>query len=122
MFFLASPYLRITAKSKKVLDKLPIMGHNNIMKKFLIPLLCLSSGTVLASESNCDYKTVVNTDFQGTITSSKNYNKTTYPHVEDTRKCIIKLDVKINNGCPFWLQYFIFLIIALFFSNSVLKI
>ena len=74
------------------------MGHNNIMKKFLIPLLCLSSGTVLASESNCDYKTVVNTDFQGTITSSKNYNKTTYPHVEDTRKCIIKLDVKINKA------------------------
>ena len=68
------------------------------MKKFLIPLLCLSSGTVLASESNCDYKTVVNTDFQGTITSSKNYNKTTYPHVEDTRKCIIKLDVKINEA------------------------
>ena len=68
------------------------------MKKFLVPLLCLSSGTVLASESNCDYKTNVNTDFQGTISSSKNYNKTTYPHVEDTRKCIIKLDVKINEA------------------------
>tara|TARA_Y100000994_G_C15481547_1_gene355519 strand:+ start:35 stop:604 length:570 start_codon:yes stop_codon:yes gene_type:complete len=68
------------------------------VKKFLVPLLCLSSGTVLASESNCDYKTNVNTDFQGTISSSKNYNKTTYPHVEDTRKCIIKLDVKINEA------------------------
>ena len=68
------------------------------MKKFLVPLLCLSSGTVLASESNCNYKTNVNTDFQGTISSSKNYNKTTYPHVEDTRKCIIKLDVRINKA------------------------
>ena len=68
------------------------------MKKFLVPLFCLSSGVVLASESNCDYKTNVNTDFQGTITSSKNYNKSTYPHVEDTRKCIIKLDVKINKS------------------------
>ena len=68
------------------------------MKKFLVPLFCLSSGAVLASESNCDYKTNVNTDFQGTITSSKNYNKSTYPHVEDTRKCIIKLDVKINKS------------------------
>ena len=68
------------------------------MKKFLVPLLCLSSGAVLASESNCDYKTNVNTDFQGTISSSKNYNKTTYPHVEDTRKCIIKLDVKIKHS------------------------
>ena len=71
------------------------------MKKFLVPLFCLSSGAVLASESNCDYKTNVNTDFQGTITSSKNYNKSTYPHVEDTRKCIVKLDVKINKS---WYQ------------------
>ena len=68
------------------------------MKKFLVPLLCISSGAVLASESNCNYKTNVNTDFQGTISSSKNYNKTTYPHVEDTRKCIIKLDVRINKA------------------------
>ena len=68
------------------------------MKKFLVPLFCLSSGAVLASESNCDYKTNVNTDFQGTITSSKNYNKSTYPHVEDTRKCIVKLDVKISKS------------------------
>ena len=74
------------------------MGEYYIMKKFLVPLFCLSSGAVLASESNCDYKTNVNTDFQGTITSSKNYNKSTYPHVEDTRKCIIKLDVKINKS------------------------
>ena len=68
------------------------------MKKFLVPLLCLSSGAVLASESNCDYKTNVNTDFQGTISSSKNYSKSTYTHIEDTRKCIVKLDVKINNS------------------------
>jgi hypothetical protein len=68
------------------------------VKKFLVPLLCISSGAVLASESNCNYKTNVNTDFQGTISSSKNYNKTTYPHVEDTRKCIIKLDVRINKA------------------------
>ena len=68
------------------------------MKKFLVPLLCLSSGVVLASESNCDYKTNVNTDFQGTISSSKNYSKSTYVHVDDTRKCIVKLDVKINKS------------------------
>ena len=68
------------------------------MKKFLVPLMCLSSGAVLASESNCDYKTNVNTDFQGTISSSKNYSKSTYTHIEDTRKCIVKLDVKINNS------------------------
>jgi len=52
----------------------------------------------LASESNCDYKTNVNTDFQGTISSSKNYSKSTYTHIEDTRKCIVKLDVKINKS------------------------
>ena len=68
------------------------------MKKFLVPLLCLSSGTVLASESNCDYKTNVNTDFQGTISSSKNYNQKSYPYVKDTRICIVKMDVNIYNA------------------------
>ena len=63
------------------------------MKKFLVPLLCLSSGAVLASESNCDYKTNVNTDFQGTISSSKNYNQKSYPYVDDTRICIVEMDV-----------------------------
>ena len=66
------------------------------MKKFLVPLLCLSSGAVLASESNCDYKTNVNTDFQGTISSSKNYNQKSYPYVDDTRICIVEMDVRIN--------------------------
>ena len=66
------------------------------MKKFLVPLLCLSSGTVLASESNCNYKTNVNTDFQGTISSSKNYNQKSYPYVDDTRICIVEMDVRIN--------------------------
>lgn len=68
------------------------------MKKFLVPLLCLSSGTVLASESNCNYKTNVNTDFQGTISSSKNYNQKSYPYVKDTRICIVKMDVNIYNA------------------------
>ena len=68
------------------------------MKKFLVPLLCLSSGTVLASESNCNYKTNVNTDFQGTISSSKNYNQKSHPYVDDTRICIVEMDVRINKA------------------------
>ena len=66
------------------------------MKKFLVPLLCISSGAVLASESNCNYKTNVNTDFQGTISSSKNYSQKSHPYVDDTRICIVEMDVRIN--------------------------
>ena len=66
------------------------------MKKFLIPLLCISSVSALASESKCDYNSDVNTEFLGTIVSSKNYSQKAYPHIEDTRKCIVKIDVNIN--------------------------
>jgi len=67
------------------------------VKKFLVPLLCISSGAVLASEISCDYKSNVDTEFMGTISSSKNYNQKAFSYVDDTRKCVVKMDVNIYN-------------------------
>lgn len=68
------------------------------MKTSLVALLCLSSTSLMASEIACDYKSKVDTEFMGTISSSKNYNQKSYPHVDDTRICIVKMDVKIHNA------------------------
>jgi hypothetical protein len=67
------------------------------MKTSLVALLCLSSTSLMASEIACDYKSKIDTEFMGTISSSKNYNQKSYPYVKDTRICIVKMDVKIHN-------------------------
>ena len=66
------------------------------MKTSLVALLCLSSTSLMASEIACDYKSKVDTEFMGTISSSKNYNQKSYPYVDDTRICIVEMDVRIN--------------------------
>ena len=65
------------------------------MKYIMIPALCLLSG--VASANECKYKTDVDTTFEGVITKSQNYDKKTYPYVDDTRKCVVSLDVKIKD-------------------------
>ena len=65
------------------------------MKYIMIPALCLLSG--VASANECNYKTDVDTTFEGVITKSQNYDKKTYPYVDDTRKCVVSLDVKIKD-------------------------
>ena len=60
----------------------------------MIPALCLLSGVAAASE--CKYTTDVDTSFEGVISKSQNYDKKTYPYVDDTRKCVVNMDVKIN--------------------------
>ena len=59
------------------------------MKTSLVALLCLSSTSLMASEIACDYKSKIDTEFMGTISSSKNYNQKSYPYVKDTRICIL---------------------------------
>jgi hypothetical protein len=65
------------------------------MKYIMIPALCLLSG--VASANECKYTTDVDTTFEGVITKSQNYDKKTYPHVNDTRKCVVYLEVQIKN-------------------------
>ena len=57
--------------------------------------LCMLSSTAIADDS-CGYKFDVNTNFEGVIESSKNYDKKTFDYVEYTRKCVVSLDVKID--------------------------
>jgi len=61
----------------------------------MIPALCLLTG--VASANECKYTTDVDTSFEGVISKSQNYDKKTYPHIEDTRKCVVNLDVEIEN-------------------------
>jgi len=67
------------------------------MKTSLVALLCLSSTSLMASEIACDYKSKVDTEFMGTISSSKNYNQKSFAYIDDTRICIVKMDIKIHN-------------------------
>ena len=64
------------------------------MKYVMIPALCLLSGVAVAGE--CKYSTDVDTSFEGVISKSQNYDKKTYPYIDDTRKCVVSMDVKIN--------------------------
>jgi len=60
----------------------------------MIPAFCLLSG--IASANECKYTTDVDTSFQGIISKSQNYDRKTYPYVDDTRKCIVNMDVQIK--------------------------
>jgi|TARA_R110000782_G_scaffold42411_2_gene96492 hypothetical protein len=64
------------------------------MKYIMIPALCLLSGAAIANE--CEYSTGVTSSFDGVISKSKNYDNITYPHVDNTRKCVVNLDVEIK--------------------------
>ena len=65
------------------------------MKYIMIPALCLLTGAASANE--CKYTTDVDTSFEGVISKSQNYDRKTYPYINDTRKCVVSMDVKINN-------------------------
>tara|TARA_B100001564_G_scaffold346205_1_gene345664 strand:- start:140 stop:718 length:579 start_codon:yes stop_codon:yes gene_type:complete len=66
------------------------------MKYIMIPALCLLTG--VASANECKYTTDVDTSFEGVISKSQNYDKKTYPYIDDTRKCVVSMDVQINDN------------------------
>ena len=59
-------------------------------------VLSLLSTSVLADDV-CGYKFNVNTNFEGVITSSKNNDKRTSDYVDDTRKCVVSMDIQIED-------------------------
>ena len=65
------------------------------MKYIMIPAMCLLTG--VASANECKYSSDVDTSFEGVISKSQNYDKKTYPYIDDTRKCVVSMDVKIND-------------------------
>jgi len=67
------------------------------MKYIMIPALCLLSGVAAANEYKCDMTTDIDTSFQGSIEQSRNYKRETFPYVDDTRRCLVNLEVKVKD-------------------------
>ena len=63
----------------------------------LSALLLLSTCSNLApAESPCNYDSSVNTQYTKTIEKTSNFKKRVFPYVEDTRKCVINMNVTID--------------------------
>ena len=63
----------------------------------LSALLLLSTCSNLApAESPCDYDSSINTQYTKTIEKTSDFKKRVFPYVEDTRKCVINMNVTID--------------------------
>ena len=65
--------------------------------KSLSAILLLSTCSNFApAESPCDYDSSVNTKYTKTIEKTSDFKKRVFPYVEDTRKCVINMNVTID--------------------------
>ena len=65
--------------------------------KSLSAFLLLSTCSNLApAESPCDYDSSVNTQYTKTIEKTSDFKKRVFPYVDDTRKCVINMNVTID--------------------------
>ena len=65
--------------------------------KSISAFLLLSTCSNLApAESPCDYDSSVNTQYTKTIEKTSDFKKRVFPYVEDTRKCVINMNVTID--------------------------
>ena len=65
--------------------------------KSISAILLLSTCSNFApAESPCDYDSSVNTQYTKTIEKTSNFKKRVFPYVEDTRKCVINMNVTID--------------------------
>ena len=63
----------------------------------LSALLLLSTCSNLApAESPCDYDSSINTKYTKTIEKTSDFKQRVFPYVEDTRKCVINMNVTID--------------------------
>ena len=47
--------------------------------------------------AKCEYKSNSNVLYQHEIQSIKNIKKESFPHIEDTRKCVVEMDILVDN-------------------------
>lgn len=66
------------------------------MKKTLATLLILSSCHPALADTPCDYQHIVDTQFTKQIDKSDIIDRQVFPYVDDTRKCIMTLNVVID--------------------------
>jgi hypothetical protein len=64
--------------------------------KFLIALAAFISFNANA-EDGCDYSMELDTSFKGTINSTKILKQESFPYVDGTKKCVIRLSAEIKN-------------------------
>ena len=68
--------------------------------KYLKPLSAILLLTTCVNpapaETPCDYDSSVNTKYTKTIQKTTDYKKRVFPYVEDTRKCVINMNVTID--------------------------
>ena len=65
--------------------------------KSISAFLLLSTCSNLApAESPCDYDSSINTKYTKTIEKTSDFKKRVFPYVEDTRKCVINMNVTID--------------------------
>ena len=65
--------------------------------KSISAFLLLSTCSNLApAESPCDYDSSVNTQYTKTIEKTSDFKKRVFPYVDDTRKCVINMNVTID--------------------------
>ena len=59
-------------------------------------LLLSTCANPAPAESPCDYDSSVNTQYTKTIEKTSDFKKRVFPYVEDTRKCVINMNVTID--------------------------
>ena len=64
------------------------------MKKVVIALVLIS--TPAMAEVSCDYSNNVETNWTHNIQKTENIKRNVFTYIEDTRKCMVTADVKIN--------------------------
>ena len=66
------------------------------LKQISAILLLSTCANPAPAESPCDYDSSVNTKYTKTIQKTTDYKKRVFPYVEDTRKCVINMNVTID--------------------------
>ena len=59
-------------------------------------LLLSTCSNPAPAESPCDYDSSVNTQYTKTIEKTSDFKKRVFPYVDDTRKCVINMNVTID--------------------------
>ena len=59
-------------------------------------LLLSTCANPAPAESPCDYDSSVNTQYTKTIEKTSDFKKRVFPYVDDTRKCVINMNVTID--------------------------
>ena len=66
------------------------------MRKYNILWILLIANNAIAS-TPCDYDYKINSEYTKTIESTKNFNRKVFPYIEDARKCVVSMEIKIDN-------------------------